>query len=201
MVDELGKRRGWKVVVHTKGSCPSNDAARVLPTETSGERQASCTAYNEAVDKAILADRSISLVLATSFTRAYDWSGGDGAKGPAAGEAGFASRFERWSEAGKDVVVIADVPAPAAGLVPDCIAGNSEDPSACAMPRDEAVVPDIAVAAARSDGLRTIDLTDLFCDDTTCYSQVGDVIVYKDRSHLSTEYSRLLAPFVDERLG
>ena len=46
-----------------------------------------------------------------------------------------------------------------------------------------------------------VDLTDLFCDATTCFSQVGDVIVYKDRSHVSNDYARLLAPFVDQRLG
>jgi len=201
MVDELGKRRGWKVVVHTKGSCPSNDAARVLPTETSGERQASCTAYNEAVDKVVLEDPSISLVLATSYTRAYDWLGADGAKGAAAGEAGFASRFTRWSKAGKDVAVIADVPATAGGVVPTCIAANPDDPQKCAVPRSRAVVPDLAVTAAKDANVPVIDLTDLFCDATSCFSRVGDVIVYKDRSHLSTEYSKLLAPFVDQRLG
>lgn len=201
MVDELGKRRGWKVIVHTKGSCPSTDATRVLAAETSDERQASCTAYNAAVDKQLLADPSISLILASSYTRAYEWKGAGAATGPKAAQAGFTSRFERWTAAGKDVRVIVDVPATAGDLVPSCIAINADDPQKCAVPRAKAVVEDLAATAARAAGVPVIDLTDLFCDDSSCFSQVGDVIVYKDRSHLSTEYSTLLAPFVDQRLG
>ncbi|EAP97485.1 hypothetical protein JNB_18483 [Janibacter sp. HTCC2649] len=201
MVDELGKRRGWKVIVQTKGSCPSTDAKRVLATETSDQRQASCTAYNEAVDQQILRDTSISLVLASSYTSAYEWLGANGSKGASAGRDGYVSRYTRWVDAGKNVVVIADVPRPASGLVPNCIAGNAGHPEKCAMPRGAAVVPDLAAAAARSVDIPVIDLTDLFCDLTSCFSQIGDVIVYKDRSHLSTEYSTLLASFVDERLG
>ena len=200
MVHQLGKRRGWKVVVHTKGSCPSTDATRVLLGETSNDRQASCTAYNEAVDERILRDDSISMVLASSYTRAYQWEDFGGATGPEAGKAGFTSRDERWVDAGKEVRVIADVPATTGDLVPSCIAGNPTAPKACAVPRDTAVVEDLAVTAARAADVPVVDLTDLFCDESLCYSLVGDVIVYKDRSHLSTEYSTMLAAFVDERL-
>jgi hypothetical protein len=199
-VDELGKRRGWKVVVHTKGSCPSTDARRTVAGETSDERQKSCVAYNEAVDKAILADRSISQVLATSYTRAYGWEGADGSAGAAAGRAGFTSRYERWVDAGKAVTVITDVPATAGDPVPSCIAQHLQDPDACAVARAEAVVPDLNVAAASAAKLPVVDLTDLFCDADTCFSQVGDVIVYRDRSHLSIEYATMLAPFLDSRL-
>ena len=201
MVDALGKRRGWKVIVHTKGSCPSTDADRVLTSETSDERQTSCVKYNSAVDNAIMRDPSISMVLASSYTRAYEWKGREGVTGDAAAVSGFSERFARWQEAGKDVRVIADVPATSGELVPNCIAANLEDPAKCSVPRDEAVVPDLAVAAAKAVRAPVVDLTDLFCDATTCFSQVGDVIVYKDRSHVSNDYARLLAPFVDQRLG
>ena len=67
--------------------------------------------------------------------------------------------------------------------------------SRLAMPAD----PMIPAAAAAK--VPVVDLTDLFCDERTCFGQVGDVIVYKDSSHLSTEYSTMLAQFVDERLG
>ena len=56
------------------------------------------------------------------------------------------------------------------------------------------------MAAATAANIPVVDLTDLFCDLGTCFSQVGDVIVYRDRSHLSIEYARMLAPFLDSRL-
>lgn len=201
MVDELGKRRGWKVVVHTKGSCPSTDADRVLASETSDERQSSCRTYNAAVDNAILANHSISLVLATSYTRAYEWKEFQGATGDAAAARAFTQRFDRWRAAGKDVRVIADVPATSGDPVPACIAAHADNPDECAVPRAQAVVQDLAATVAKVAGIPVIDLTDLFCDRQRCYSQIGDVIVYKDRSHLSNEYAIMLAPFVDERLG
>ncbi|KGN41115.1 hypothetical protein N801_09090 [Knoellia aerolata DSM 18566] len=200
MADELGKRRGWKVVVHTKGSCPSTDALRVLDVETSDERQESCAAYNAAVDEAILGDESISMVIASSFTRAYRWEGLGGATGAEAGKAGFSRRYDRWVDAGKDVRVISDVPATSGELVPGCIAANPTAPEKCAVPRGTAVVEDLAVTAARAADIPVIDLTDLFCDQTSCYARVGDVIVYKDSSHLSTEYSTMLATHVEVRL-
>ena len=44
--------------------------------------------------------------------------------------------------------------------------------------------------------MRLLDLTDQFCDSRWCYAVVGDVIVYRDYSHLSDEYSALLAPYL-----
>lgn len=200
-VDALGKRRGWKVVVHTKGSCPSTDARRTLPGETSDERQQSCVAYNKAVDRALLGDPSISLVLGTSYTRAYGWVGADGTTGEEAGTAGFAARYQRWLDAGRSVTIIADVPATAGEPVPSCIAQHLETPESCAVPRAVAVVPDLAVTVASAARIPVVDLTDLFCDLDTCFSEVGNVIVYRDQSHLSIEYASMLAPFLDARLG
>ncbi|PRY55880.1 hypothetical protein BCF74_12157 [Knoellia remsis] len=200
--DELGKRRGWKVIVHGKGSCPSSDAVRTLPTEATPERRNACHAYNRAVDAALLADRSVTRIFATSYTARYGWLPLGGATGAAAGEKGFTTRFERWRRAGKQVVVIADVPTPKKGVsMPDCVAANPGPSDACTTPRAEAVVPDLAVTAARALGITVVDLTDLFCDDTTCYGLVGDTIVYRDTDHLAFEYAALLAPYLDERLG
>lgn len=200
--DELGKRRGWRVVVHGKGSCPSTDAHRTLAGETGPARSDACRAYNTAVDRALLGDPAVTRVIATSYTSRYGWLPFAGATGTAAGQKGFAARFDRWRDAGKEVVVIADVPSPRKGLsAPACVAANPAPSDACTMPRAEAVGEDLAVTAARSLGLRVVDLTDLFCDSTTCYARVGDTIVYRDTDHLSFEYARLLAPFIDQRLG
>ncbi|WP_404384281.1 hypothetical protein LL946_02060 [Knoellia locipacati] len=202
MADELGKRRGWKVVVHGKGSCPSSDAVRTLAAETALARRTACQTYNRAVDAALLEDRTVTRILASSYTARYGWLPYGGTTDDKAGEKGFATRFARWLKAGKKVTVIADVPSPREGLsVPECVAANPDPGDSCTTPRATAVPVDLAVAAARAVGAQVVDLTDLFCDDATCYGRVGDVIVYRDTDHLSFEYAALLAPFVDERLG
>lgn len=202
MADALGKRRGWKVVVHGKGSCPSSDAVRTLAAETAPARRTACQTYNRTVDAVLLEDRTITRVLASSYTARYGWLPFAGATDDAAGVKGFATRFARWKKAGKKVTVIADVPSPREGLsVPECVASHPDPGDSCTTPRAEAVPVDLAVTAARSAGVQVVDLTDLFCDARTCFGRVGDVIVYRDTDHLSFEYSAMLAPFVDERLG
>jgi hypothetical protein len=44
--------------------------------------------------------------------------------------------------------------------------------------------------------VRLIDLTDQFCDARRCYAVIGNVIVYRDYSHLSREYSLLMSPYL-----
>jgi hypothetical protein len=45
-----------------------------------------------------------------------------------------------------------------------------------------------------------IDPTPWFCTRTTCPIVVGNVLVYKDFSHISTYYARTLVPMLDRKL-
>jgi hypothetical protein len=55
-------------------------------------------------------------------------------------------------------------------------------------------------AAAGLANFRFIDLSDQMCDATQCYLQVGGVIVYHDRDHLTAGYDRSLAGVLSQRL-
>ncbi|MGH3628494.1 MAG: SGNH hydrolase domain-containing protein [Sciscionella sp.] len=48
--------------------------------------------------------------------------------------------------------------------------------------------------------MELVDLTDQFCDAHRCYAQIGSVIVYRDKSHMSREYSTALAPYIAQQL-
>lgn len=82
--------------------------------------------------------------------------------------------------------------------MPNCLAANPENRLACATEADALPADAIAEAAAASDDPRVhlIDLTDRFCDETTCYPVVGDMIVYSDNSHLSGDYATALVPYL-----
>ena len=49
-------------------------------------------------------------------------------------------------------------------------------------------------AATQAGGGQYADLTELFCTADRCPVIVGNTLVYLDGSHLTLEYSRLLAP-------
>jgi hypothetical protein len=68
-----------------------------------------------------------------------------------------------------------------------------------AFPKGTAITH--AAAAFKAPGFTRIPLRNEFCDAKLCYPQLGAVIVYRDYSHISAEYSRALAPFVDRRLS
>ena len=59
----------------------------------------------------------------------------------------------------------------------------------------------VAAAARIPTVARVVDLTPAFCTPDRCLSVVGGVIVYRDRSHLSDAYARLLAPVLDQALA
>jgi hypothetical protein len=97
---------------------------------------------------------------------------------------------------GAQVLVLGPIPVPQL-LVPECLSDHLDDVAACSPPRSTAVNdPGIAAetAATKAGGGRYADLTALFCTADRCPVIVGNTLVYIDASHISVEYSRLLAP-------
>ena len=115
--------------------------------------------------------------------------------------AGFAEIERELAEADIDFQVVRDVP-----LVKDkknatdCLAATNSVAD-CSLSRSDAMVPDLYAEAAAGNGIKVIDLTDRFCTDSTCPVVVGNVIVFRDYSHLSADYSRLLGPILGDALG
>ncbi len=197
---EVARERGWELVEVLRGACPVTEA-RVLtfqgaPTDTDG-----CARWGEQVTEYLTAG-GFDAVVTSSFTTAFTF-GGPGADSLESGALGFAATWSTWLDAGLDVYVLRDVPTTVLPHVPECLQANPQDPLACSRPRADAVVPDAATVAAgrtTSPGLHLVDLTDLFCDDRTCYTAIGGAVVYWDANHLSAQYSRTLAPFLAEEL-
>ncbi|BFU42863.1 acyltransferase family protein [Krasilnikovia sp. MM14-A1004] len=110
--------------------------------------------------------------------------------------------FTQVSAPGRKVYFVNDTPWHQ--LVPDCLSQHMTDPAACAHPRDVAVRnPELrarVMTAARSQGISIIDPLPWFCTATDCPVIIGNVLVYKDRHHITTVYSKLLAPLLSAEL-
>ena len=197
-LDELGRERNWKVITYAKSSCPVTTALRVLPDEQTDEAAQSCLTWVGDVRDEIAADESITAVFTSAFSSAYEFAAGPGSALDDPRTGGFQDVWGAWTAAGKDVLVIRDIPPTQGDNVPNCLAANPEDRMACATEADALPADAIAEAAAASDDplVHLIDLTDRFCDATTCYPVVGDMIVYRDFSHLSGEYATALVPYL-----
>ncbi|KOS66338.1 acyltransferase [Lysinibacillus contaminans] len=85
--------------------------------------------------------------------------------------------------------------------VPTCLERES-DPSECSIPKDQGISE--IVPWENTEGIPSnvtfADLSDNFCDDSRCYSVIGNIIVYRDKHHITAEYAKTLAPALREPL-
>ncbi len=199
-LDAWGKKNQVEVVTYTRSSCPFTSAERTLPAEPP-TRYARCAKSNAEVLKKLTADEGLSLVVSSAFSSAYGWTDSAGQTGSAALAAGFDQIDRQLKSANIDFQVIRDVP-----LVKDkknatdCLAAT-DSVAKCSLSRSDAMVPDLYAEAAAGQGIKVIDLTDWLCTDAVCPAVVGNVIVFRDYSHLSADYSRLLGPMLGSALG
>jgi len=110
---------------------------------------------------------------------------------------------KRLAAPGTRVVYLNDTPWPK-GNVPDCLAQHPRSIQKCEQSTKRAVGSArrsmMARAVART-GATVVDPMPWFCSLKTCPVVVGNILVYKDESHVSTVYAKLLAPLLGERLA
>jgi peptidoglycan/LPS O-acetylase OafA/YrhL len=96
---------------------------------------------------------------------------------------------------GSKVLVLGPIPDPHS-VVPVCLSGHLDDATACSPPRSTAVNQSgiaAETAATKAGGGQYADLTELFCSANRCPVIVGNTLMYFDFSHVTVEYSRVLA--------
>lgn len=78
---------------------------------------------------------------------------------------------------------------------PTCL-GITDNLDDCTITRDEGVSPNIPWEDNDEIPSNVIfaDLTDYFCNETTCPPVIGNVIVYRDTHHITATYAKTLAP-------
>lgn len=85
--------------------------------------------------------------------------------------------------------------------VPLCLE-REKDYMDCSVPREEALSS--VLPWENTEGIPNnvffADMSDYFCDDETCYSVIGNIIVYRDAHHITAEYARTLSPFLKEHI-
>ncbi|MDR4534969.1 acyltransferase family protein [Glutamicibacter sp. PS] len=187
---DLVQRNDWKLVTYLKNSCPFTAATR----EAEQTGSISCRAANQASLERILGRSDIDVVIT-----AY-WAAASYTSDPAAG---FAEYWGELEDAGIDVIPLVDTPRPEGKqFARDCLAGHLQHPQECATERKHALEPADATkrAAELEPRVQVQDFTDEFCTENTCPAVVGNVLVYRDKHHISDTYMRTLAPEFAKRL-
>jgi len=180
-LDLLGRELGWRVVVFTKSNCLfSVETGNV----TLGER---CEQWNERTLQLLL--EHPPAVVVTTSTRG---SGRDEHVPP-----GFLLRWAQLEHAGIKVIAIRDTPW-MKFWVPECLEMKGHDSVNCAQPTDAMLArpSPVETLSERPSNVHFVDMSDYFCDETHCHPVIGNVIVYRDDSHITAAYSMTLAPML-----
>ncbi|WP_019810643.1 acyltransferase family protein [Saccharomonospora halophila] len=178
---EIADERGWRVYNLTKSSCQfSTDT----PYTVDGQVYTQCERWRENAMRRLTSLRPDAVL--TSSTRALP-DGGERAF------PGFADRWRQLAEVGIDVLGVRDLPrVPTDGA--SCVA--TREPDRCVFdPSYEHTPTDPARALdGVPDTVALLDLTPRVCPDGRCPAVIGNVLVYRDTSHLTATYARTLAP-------
>lgn len=186
---EIADAQGWRLVVVDKDGC------RLAADDPEIMRGAACAAWNERAIDVILSLHPDAVVTVGTETRSET-----GAEGT---EHVFAGQIAAWREitdAGVPVIALRDSPR-FPWVVPECLQ-TVADPAQCGVARDE-VFADVSPleTADLPDLVSGVDLADAFCTASRCEPIVGNVVAYRDQSHLTATYARTLAPLLAARLA
>jgi len=197
-VNLVALRHGWRLHVITKSSC---SPAYVVTYNWRLKRPYSeCDAWRTA-SLARIRQLGPALVVMSSRIGSPPATDGDPDR----------TWVDGWRRAvqpvvadGIRVVLIHDTPQPKTD-VPRCVSTHLRDVRRCATPTREAVLyPPLrrmVAEAVAAEHVTVVDPTPWFCALGMCPSIVGNVLVYKDATHISTTYAALLAPVLDPALA
>lgn len=197
-LDAIAKERHWRLIPFTKDACT---AASVLISLRELKRDyIECVRWRSNVMDRLAELRPTRVVLS---------SNGDGGSPVGAKDIDRAWR-DGWVETiravkatTREIVFIEDTPWPL-GRAPDCVAEHPENVKSCARPLKKAIAKpkrrEMVRRAVQQEGVKTIDPVSWFCTQKTCPVIVGNMLVYRDSSHVTATYSQALAPVLSGRL-
>ncbi|WP_203337163.1 acyltransferase family protein [Nocardioides limicola] len=196
-IRHVAEARGVTVVGYISLGCPWG--GKWAPGETGYEvdEERGCVRYSELLTQQLL-DLQPDLVITTA-TRPGQPIGSGGDRVPSS----YLSVWEQAVAGGLELVLIRDNPWRSEDI-PLCVERHLDGGVAlvnreCGVERS-LVLTDPA-PTIDLPGSHWIDLSDLYCRKDYCNVVEGNMLIYRDRHHVTATYARTLAPEIDRQLG
>ena len=197
-LNAIAKQRHWRLAVFTKGACSAADVMIYLPAVKRAYRE--CVRWRT-TSLARIRQLHPALVVTSSNADGGDPQGLSGSLDSKWTKA-WSRTMQKLDGSGARVFYLNDTPWPK-GDVPDCLAQHPRAVQQCAQSSKLATGSarrSMMARAVGKAGATVVDPMPWFCSLSSCPVVVGNILVYKDDSHISTVYARLLAPLLAERL-
>ncbi|MET1033900.1 MAG: acyltransferase family protein [Arthrobacter sp.] len=207
-LEPLAQRNNLTLKVYSRSGCTPTVADLENPgTGRDLEMNTLCTEANREIVKRVAADDSVGTVVVAANQADSDFVSSEGFTSDDPQIEGFTSPWRDWLDSGKRVVAMGEIPRLQTGDGPDaptCLAEHARDPLACAVPESKAFPwgQNIRNAAETMDDedFTFVETTDFFCRDGRCHAQIGGIVTYYDKSHVSHTYAANLSPVIEDSL-
>ncbi|SDT79560.1 acyltransferase family protein [Actinoplanes derwentensis] len=205
----IARERGWKLMVRTKSACQA-PLVRTYAVEFK-RPYTECEQWRDGVLAEIRQARPAMVVISSNGNNnggLLDAAGNRIDEGPAPERdalwaAGWSATFRAIRNTDTKLVLIEDTPWPGKD-VPDCLATHSEHAARCARPPGDSFAfparQALVSEQARALGVTVIPTRPWFCTDQVCPAVVGNIVTWRDHSHISTRYAAMLVPLLSARL-
>jgi SGNH domain-containing protein len=198
-LDAIGKARHWKIITMLHSLCAWT-GTMTINLFLSPEPYTACHTWGANALRTIIEDIRPDAVVGSDrpFLRTPNNPDGGVAASAEVGH-GLAAYWRELMAHDISVVALRETPEPGRDM-PQCL--GAQGATRCEVPRSTAVVDitPVTVADRLVGGRETlIDMTDLMCT-TTCGPVVGNVLVYRDKHHLTETFALTLAPYLERRL-
>ena len=184
-LNRIAKHRGWRLLTAVKGNC------RFL-TGPFGDDEGgrSCRSWIDDLLRLIERDPPDFIITTSTVTHPQ------GERVPP----GYVSMWRKLDRLGIPVVAIRDTPRGRINRV-DCLAEHTRDIEACDIARSPAMdAVDPASLLKLPGNVILVDVTDYLCTPEVCPAVVGNVVVYRDRHHLTGTYALTLSPMLADQI-
>ncbi|MCO5786148.1 acyltransferase [Pseudomonas sp. G11-1] len=188
-LDVIAQQRNWRLVSYTKNGCRFT----ALAEESPENRQNSCAQWNDNVLAAIAELEPDFVFTTATVAMTVDQ--------PEHVPEGYVQQWQKLQALGFKVLAVRDTPF--MGFhVPTCVDMNGANSPQCSRPRNAALTETLVLEQLNVAGTAAhfIDMSDYFCTRDTCPAVVGNVLVYKDKSHISTVYMKSLSSYLGQEI-
>ncbi|MGA8113820.1 MAG: acyltransferase family protein [Actinocatenispora sp.] len=201
-LEPIAKRRHWRLVGLTKSACTPAD---VSTYNVQFKREYfECAKWREATLDRILHDEHPDLVITGNLATEPVMRDGrrlDSKEGAQEMREGYARTLRRVRDSGSQAVVLQDNPHPPWD-VPSCVSQYPKKLDRCSFSTTEGLrYEPVDVAAVRQvEGVQLIDPTPVMCPNGTCAAVTGNVLIYRNGTHITATYMETLTDWLDRQL-
>jgi peptidoglycan/LPS O-acetylase OafA/YrhL len=191
-LQQISLDRHWRLLYFSKKGCPPSE--QPLRNDLANRE---CTPWRDQALAKIIAARPALTILV-----GYHYATASGGSGDGLWRDGMTKTLTKLGGLAPHTLILGDTPTENAD-VPQCLSGHLRSVGACVSPRSYSVRGgrlEVDRQLAAQFGAKTVDTSDWLCTPQACPVVIGDLLVYRDRNHLTPDASRSLAPLLEAAL-